>query len=83
MAERLDSPVLQAVTLLGGQTATARAISQADPALAVTRDNVQKWMLADTIPPAWMRVIYKLTGIPVEKFLEHEERRVKARKALL
>lgn len=77
----MNSPVLQAITILGGGAAAARAISEADPDLAVERQNVQYWLTEDTIPASHMRIIYKLTGIPVEKFLEHEEKRVKTKKS--
>lgn len=83
MAEPIGSLVLQAVTKLGGLQGTATAVSVADPTLAVERQNVRYWVDNDTIPASHMRIIYKLTGIPVEKFLEHEENRARSKKALL
>ena len=82
MKTPLDSPVFQAISQLGGGKAAADKISAAaDPGLDVTKQNVRYWLNKDTIPPAYLRIIYKLTQIPVEKFLEHEEERVKTRKA--
>lgn len=82
MKKPLDSPVLQALTMLGGGKAAADKISAAaGPGLEVKKENIRHWINNDTIPVAYMRIIYKLTGIPVEKFLAHEEERVKTRKS--
>jgi len=69
----LDSPVLRALTLLGGFQPMATALGGED----VTKQLVRSWVLSDQIPPAHWRAVCKLTGLTIEEFLDHAEARAK------
>jgi hypothetical protein len=65
-------PALEAIIRLGGPTKMAKRLGA-----PISAGTVETWMRQRSIPMGWVRVVSKLSGVPLEEFYRFEEARAR------
>jgi hypothetical protein len=61
-------PCIEAIIVLGGPTKAARRIGH-----GLTPEEVAQWMRDRSVPMGWVRLVSRLSEVPLEQFYRFEE----------